>query len=311
MKWGARGRWVVALGLLFGATGARGADFSTGGTFLGLGHGARAQALGGAAIALTRDDAAAYWNPANLAWLEGRPGVTLMHATLLPGIDDGYDTASFGRGAGERLGLDDQSRRPTRWGYGLFASHLGFDFESGKSWSENALQLAGACALNNYTTLGMSLKLLRASNDFESANASGAGVDLGVTFLLSDRWTASVVGRDLWTRLAWDTDKKETLTPTLTGGLEARAGRRWSAEADFGLREGRLDRVMAGLEWRPYRDLLSLRGGWTTLRAGEVRGYPSAGAGLHYDRIDVDYAASFDDADAFDIGQRVSLRIGL
>jgi hypothetical protein len=293
-----------------GAPAVHATDFSTGGSFLPLGHGARSYALGGAAIALTRDDMAAYWNPANLPWLDRR-GLTLMHATLLPGVSDGYDTASFGSSAGERLGLEDQSLRPRRWGYGLFASHLGFDFASGKSWAENTLQLSGACALNNYTTLGVGFKLLRGSNDFESANASGVGIDLGLTLLVSERLTAAIVAQDLWARLHWDTEKQETLTPTLTAGLEARPGHSWSAEADLTLREGRLDRVMSGLEWRPYRDLLALRGGWTILRAGERRGYPSAGVGLRYDRVIVDYAASFDDADALDVGQRVSLHITL
>ena len=70
--------------LLSLAATVRGADYSNGGTFLQLGHGARAHALGGGGVAAIRTDAAAYWNPANLAWLQKRNGVTLMHADILP-----------------------------------------------------------------------------------------------------------------------------------------------------------------------------------------------------------------------------------
>ncbi|MFQ5600435.1 MAG: hypothetical protein ACE5G2_07770 [Candidatus Krumholzibacteriia bacterium] len=300
-------RFVAVVCLVWG--GRVQADTSRGGSFLALGHGARAHAMGGSGVALLRDDSAVYWNPANLAWLEHGTGFTLMHADILPGIDDGYETLSFARAMGERLGEMEQVVRPTRWGYGLFISHMGFDFDSGRSWTENTFLIGAAYALNNFATLGVGFKVLRLDNDFESADAKGAGVDLGLSVLVLDRLTASVVGRDTWTRVRWDTSTWETLEPSITFGFEYRPLRGWTAEADFVLREDTLQRTVGGVEWQAYRDILWLRGGLTVLSTDEQRTFPSAGAGVRFSRFVLDYAASFDDEDALEVGQRVSLQI--
>lgn len=289
-----------------GSAGA--ADFSRGGVFLPIGHGARAHGMGNAAIVSTRDDAATYWNPANLVWLEGQAGVTLMHAEFLPGVGSGYSAASAARAVGERLGEPEQTRQPRRWAYGAYFAHLGLEFEAG-NWSENTLQLAVAHAINNYTSFGMSLKLLQLGNDFESGDAKGAGVDAGLGVLLTDRLAAAVVARDLWTRVAFDTDTWQTQSPALEIGVEYQPLATWKAEADVVVREGGLQRSAFGLEWRAYEGVLALRGGWTLLRAGDGRGYPSAGASLAHRRFVLDYAVSFDGADAFDTGQRFSLQV--
>jgi hypothetical protein len=289
---------------------ARAAEFSSGGTFLAVGHGARAHGLGGAAVSLTRDDAAAYWNPANLAWIGARPGVTVMHAELLPEIHHGYDTFTFGRTAGRRLGDPEQLMRPARWGYGVYLSHLRITFESG-DWTETAAQLAGAFALNNFASVGAALKGLQLRNDFEAGDANGAGLDVALSLLVTERLSAAVVGRDLWTRIGYDTHRWETLASSIQMGAEYRLRRAWSAEADFVLREGNLQRAMLGVEWLAVRDVLALRGGWTALRAGRARNFPSAGAGVRFGRFELDYGASFDNDDSFGIGQRVSLHIGM
>jgi len=293
--------------LLWGRTAAA-SDFTSGGSFLPLGHGARAHALGGAGTGLLRDDSAAYWNPANLAWLGHRNGITVMHADILPGVDDGYDTASFARSRGERLGEPTQRIRPTRWGYGLFFSHLGFDFASGNGWAENVVQVGLGAAVNNFATVGIGVKGLFLGNDFDSGGASGAGFDLGVAVLLVDDITAAVVGRDVWTRLSWDTSKWETLAPSVTLGFEYRPGARWTGEVDFVLREGTAQRAAVGLEWQAFRDLLWLRGGLTVVTPGGRRTFPSAGAGVGLSHFVLDYGVSFDGEDDFEEGHRISLR---
>lgn len=305
--------WVaLCIGALLGGAAPRHAgasDFSTGGVFLPLGHGARAQGLGGAGLALLRDDAAAYWNPANLAWIEPRSGVTLMHAELLPEVDNGYDTVSFGRGFGRRLGETIQRLRPTAWGAGAFYSQLGLGFDAG-DWSENRLQIAGSWAFSNYASLGASAKVLWLANEFESGNASGAGFDVGLSVLVSERLFGAVVWRDAYTEVVFDNDTRQKLSSGFEAGLEYEAWRALSAEADVHVREG-LQRVILGVEWRAWRDVFALRGGLTQVRAGESRTFPSAGAGVHYGRLGLDYGASFDGDDALGIGHRFSLRIGL
>lgn len=304
-----RAVWAdLALGVL--CTGAaRAADFSSGGAFLPLGHGARLHGLGTAGVAMVRDDAAVYWNPANLAWLQQQNGVTLMHADILDQIDDGYESLSFGRAAGTRLGTQAQLLRPTRWGYGLFISHLGFTFPSGSGWSENVFQFGAAVALSNYASAGATIKGLQAHNDFEAGDGQGAGVDLALTVLVLERLTLAVVGRDVFTRVHWDTGTWETMQPVVTTGLELRPGSRWYVEADVALRQGGLYTAAGGVERQLYRDLFWLRAGITFVAPGESRTYPSAGAGLRLSRLVLDYGAAFDADDAMAVGQRFSLRV--
>jgi hypothetical protein len=276
-------------------------DYSTGGTFLQLGHGARAHGLGGGGVALMRTDDAAYWNPANLAWLQKKNSITFMQASILPGIEDGYSTLTFGRGIGDRLGLETQQWRPTRGAYGLFLSHMGLQFDSGKKWSENVLKLSTALALNSYTSVGAGVKLLQANNDFESADGRGVGIDLA--FL-----RAALVGRDLWTRIEWDTKTHEVVDRTFTAGVEY-AIWRTAVVADWVIRRKATERFILGAELGLFRERLVVRGAVTSLQAGEARVWPSGGVGISLANLTFDYGASFDEADALDVGHRASLRL--
>ena len=288
----------------------RAADYSTGGVFLPLGHGARAQGLGGAGVPVVRDDAAAYWCPSNLAWLEDVAGATFMHAQIFPEVGNGYESLSYGRRFGQRLGGEDQALRPSRWALGFFFGHLGLDFEAG-GWSENRLQAAAAIAFNNFTTIGAAVRWLGLANDFDGGDASGAGFDLSVSMLLSPHLFLGIVGRDVWTQVEFDTGSSETQNFSMELGLEYRDRRRGAAVAHLVLREGTLGRGNLGLEWRAWRDVLALRGGWSVETSGESRNFPSAGAGIAFSRFVFDYGATFDGEEATGVTQRVSLHVGL
>lgn len=309
----ARSRVVLCIGVLalgcLRALPAGAANFSTGGTFLQLGHGARAHGLGGAGVALLRDDSALYWNASNLPWLQSRVAATFMHARLLPGVDDGYNTGSVAHAVGARRGEPEQDLRPHPFGYGIFVSHLGFDFDSGSTWGETAFVLGAGYAFTNFASIGMGLKALRVSNDFESANATGSGLDLSLTVLVTDWLSAAIVGRDVWTRVRWDTSSWENLHPTMTVGFEARPGARWTLVGDFVVRERATQRLLWGLEWQALRELAWLRLGLSTLTPGETRTYPSFGFGITHRHARVDYGVAFDHEDALDTAHRFSLGI--
>jgi hypothetical protein len=298
---------VVLLTALAQPAGAT--DFSTGGTFLQLGHGARAHGLGGAGTVLFRDDSAVYWNAANLAWLSPRLGATFMHASILPGITDGYQTGSVAHAPGQPLGTPEQSVRPRRFGLGLFVSHLGFDFESGSTWGETVLLIGAGYAFTNFASVGLGVKGLQVSNDFESADASGAGLDLSLSVLVTDRLSAAIVGTDVWTRVRWDTSRWETLSAAMTLGFEYRLAARWTVVADVVVRESATQRLSLGGEWQAFRQLLFLRAGMTSRTPGESRNYPSFGAGVRAQRFLVDYGVSFDSDDGLETGHRFSLGI--
>jgi hypothetical protein len=301
---------ALATSLALAPRGAAAADFSTGGVFLPLGHGARAHGLGGAGVPIVRDDGAAYWCPSNLAWLEPQTGFTFMHAQIFPDVGSGYETLSFARRSGNRLGGGDQALLPSRWAAGVFFGHLGLDFDT-SGWSENRVTLAGAFALNNFTSLGAAVRYLGLSTDFDAGDAHGGGLDLSLSILVARRLFAAVVGRDLWTRVKFDTETWETQEPSIDFGLEYRVGKRGSAVGELVFREGTLRRTIVGLEWRPLREALALRGGWSLESGGESRSFPSAGAGIRFRQFGLDYGAAFEDDDALGVTQRVSLHVGL
>ena len=305
-KWGIG--LVLTLLVCAGVNRTQASNFSTGGTFLQLGHGARAHGLGGGGVAMIRSDEAAYWNPANLAWLQKKNSLTFMRASILPGVDDGYSTLSAARGFGERLGLETQEWRPTRAAYGLFVSHMGLQFDSGKNWSENVLQLSTAMALNSYTSVGAGVKLLQANNDFETANGHGYGIDLAMSLHVTERLRASLVGRDLWTRIEWDTKTHEVVNRTFVAGIEYSL---WQATilADWQIRSKATERFIVGAELDLFREMFLVRGALTALHPGEARVWPSAGVGISWANLTFDYGASFDEADALDVGHRASLRL--
>jgi hypothetical protein len=69
-------------------------DTKYGGAFLELGVGARALGLGSAYVALADDGSGFYWNPAGTAFLK-RPNVSLMYANLFNSLENhGYVSAS-------------------------------------------------------------------------------------------------------------------------------------------------------------------------------------------------------------------------
>lgn len=312
---GGAGRWwalVASAGLALGCSAVRAtaADWSSGGIFLPLGHGARAHGLGGSGVTLLRDDTAVYWNPANLTWSERRSGLTVMVAEIFPGVGDGYQTLGYGRRTGTTLGDSVQSVRTSRWGYGLFYSHLGLDFET-STWSENTIRLAGAWGFCNYASLGAATKVQWLQSDFEAGGATGFGLDLALSALVTDRLFAAFVARDVFTRVQFDTDTTQDQETQLDVGLEFLARRSLTILGEGSMRDGSFARTRFAAEWRERRNILALRGAYTFLSGGDARAYPSAGLGVRWERFQLDYGVSFEGDDAMGTKQRMSLQVRL
>ncbi|MFQ6042218.1 MAG: UPF0164 family protein, partial [Candidatus Poribacteria bacterium] len=85
--------WVALFMLILCATPTLSFAGKYAADFLSIGAGARALALGGAAIALTDDAAGTYWNPASLTTLKNR-SLALMHAERFSGLET-YNFVSF------------------------------------------------------------------------------------------------------------------------------------------------------------------------------------------------------------------------
>jgi hypothetical protein len=298
----------VALVLSLFGLGQQAAAAKYAGEFTYLGLGARALAMGGAYVSLADDGFASYWNPAGTAG--GIHQAVFMHSSTFGGLVK-YDAAGYSRplaGAGcgvvlFRLSVADI---PLTGDALLDLNHNGvmdpgerLDYSKIRYTSDNEWFL-----LANYSrklplgfTAGGNLKLVYKS--VGSNNAWGFGLDAGALRQLPWRLTAGIHVTDLTTTyLAWNTGRKELITPT------ARLGLSWrprfgdttplilSGAADVRF-EGRA--VSAQYHIGPASADLHL--GWEywirerlALRLGLDQGRFAAGAGLRLGRFSVDYA---------------------
>lgn len=145
--------------------------------FLGIAVGARAQALGGAFIAVAEDATAAYWNPGALAMI-GRTEARISHTNWLLGTDFNWVGINIALDESNAIGLS-----LTQLNYGREEITTILEQEgSGRYW--DALDLAVALSYSRKLTdrfaLGGSLKLINSRIWNESATAFA--VDFGLNY---------------------------------------------------------------------------------------------------------------------------------
>jgi hypothetical protein len=156
------------------ATGASAQASNSALTFLGLGAGARAAAMGGAVNGWIGDATAAYWNPAGLSRLEGWD-VAGTHTEWLSDIR--YEQVSVARSRGANA-------------FGLsFGTAYASDFDARDEvgnqevsfgFSDLSLGLSYARELSEMLSVGVTGKYWRESID--DVAADGFAADLGVTW---------------------------------------------------------------------------------------------------------------------------------
>ena len=291
---------------------------------LKIGLGARAMGMGGAFTALSNDASGAYWNPAGLNHIGSREAM-LQHASqfggtfsnnfgsivlpiegspatiALTGIYQSYGDITVTTDA--KIG-EDQDGNP-------ILDPSKFRFESAY---DLGLLLSYARPLGEQWSTGVNVKLLRSSLAGEGSSF-GIGADLGFQYLPSDKVQFGVRLADITTtRLFWDSGKNETVSPTVTIGaagtqpISALHGALTLA-LDFGLAFEDLDEqaaqfktgsttgtIMAGAEYW-YRETVALR-------LGSDQSNLTAGAGVRYKSLGVDYA--YLDHEDLDATHRVS-----
>ena len=282
-------------------------ESSRGGTFLPMGWSARGAGLGGAATLLIRDDRSAYWNPANLCFLFS-PQVTIGSTKPVPGLDNWYTVLSAGTGLLDVRMRDDDKPVMRRVGVAVTATHLGLELAQGSGWNEGSLGLSFAFAPNHYNSLGFSLRTMKSWTDIEDAGAWGMTLDIGWTAVLNENLWFAVVGKDLLSTVKYP-NVDDKLDPLLSIGL-AYIGLfdRVSIESDMILRNGTLDRILAGAEVQILDEMLYVSGGIDTRYYGGERMIPSFGVGSVLTSVEVALAFVFDPEDAF--GRRTLASIG-
>ncbi len=194
--------------------------------FLSIGVGARAQAMGGAQVALTSDVYSGYWNPAGLNLIKNDAQAALMHAEYFAGIGK-YDYGSFA------LPIKDNSRviglSIIRFGVDDIPNTLFLIEPDGSVNYDNitSFSVADYAFIFSYAQkikikevaidVGANAKVIyRKVGDF--AQAWGFGFDAGAQFTYKN-WQFGAFARDITSTFnAWsfsfEEDEKEVLAAT-------------------------------------------------------------------------------------------------
>jgi hypothetical protein len=321
---------AVACFLLLSLAESEGGSGKYAGEFLAIGVGGRALGMGGAAVALTGDVTAGFWNPAGLARID-YPQFVLMHNEQFGSLlnhDYGAVAIPFGPSTTLglsiiRLGTDDVARTT---GAGLDAAgNLTTDINLFSRVDPNrvvyfnasdwAFIFTYARRVSPDLTYGANLKVIR--RDLDENSATGLGLDVGVWYVPMDGLMLGAAVQDISTTfLAWDTGVTEFITPTAKlGGAYQFTGLGGTIvpAVDVDLRfENRRSASMfhvggisadlhAGLEYR-FASLVSLRAGYSDVKQLTL------GAGVHLPRLSIDYSfAKFGGERGIDDSHRISL----
>ena len=324
---------VLAGAIISTAPGAEIAKYA--GEFISTGVGARALGMGGAYVAVDGDVTHGYWNPAGLSRLN-YPEIAAMHSERFAGVVN-YDYLAFALPFREneslalsviRLGVDDiplsaipRSDLATDATYTDSNGNIKVNrpyVDRYVSDAEYAFYLSYAKIKSAAFSYGVNAKFLRKGVGDNSA--WGVGFDLGVAWKPWRRLTLGANLQDLTTTLlAWDTGRKELISPTLKTGLaypfdlpiiksrlllasdiDTRFESRGEA-AQFSAGAMSFDVRVGGELF--FNDVVALRIGRDDL------GNLTAGAGLVLPRLDVDYA--FMQHSVLKNTHRISLRIRL
>ena len=305
------------------------------GDFMSTGVGARALGMGGAHVAVGGDVTFGYWNPAGLANIN-YPELSAMHARRFGGIVN-YDYAGFALPFQKksslglsviRLAVDDipitALPRPD------LAPYISYTDANGNTISnrpfvdytvndaEYAVYVSYAKQRSSRFSYGANFKFVRKGVGDDSA--WGIGFDIGALWNPVGNLMAGVNVQDVTTTLlAWNTGRRELISPTVKTGLAYPIGlpsmksvfliaadadvmfegRDFASQVSFG--EVSMDFHVGGE--LNIRNVVALRIGKDAI------GKLTAGAGIKLPRLDIDYA--FLKHDELDTTHRVSIRLKL
>lgn len=295
-----------------------------GATFLLLPVGARAAALGRAAIADGGSSEAAFWNPAGLATLPASEATLHYASTFVSN-----NTALSAHFAGGRLGVIGASAYLVDYGSQPVMTAPGT--QTGR------IRLSNVELLASYATevapglgLGVNYKLVQfrqdCSGDCGTARAvvgTTHGVDAGLQYAVgaNDDLRIGIAVRHAGFKLQLENrDQADPLPTRVQVGIAYRV----SLPRPEGIEEALDARILIDLqdEWGEYdspntlvgielgvAEIVRLRSGYAFVDS-ESSG-PSIGVGLRFGRFALDFARIFYDASSFDEPVHLSLRVSL
>ncbi|MGH2575346.1 MAG: PorV/PorQ family protein [Ignavibacteria bacterium] len=327
---------IVILNLCLLSSGsllAQGISSKYSGEFLAIGVGGRPLGMGGAYVSLVNDVTAGYWNPGALARIN-YPQLSLMHDERFGNLinyDYGAVAIPFGPKVSLgisiiRLGVDNVG--DTRQalidlnsnGYLDPGERLDYNkitFFNAADW---AFFLTYSKKHNEKLSYGVNLKVI--SRSIAEGSAWGIGFDIGAIYSPFSNFRVGANLQDISTTLlAWNTGKREFITPTAKVGssydIEVFKTGRLTPALDFDVRfENRkfaslanlgpvsFD-VHAGLEYG-FKDLFAVRVGYNDVKQ------LTFGAGIKLPKLNLDYSfAKFDRDDQLGNTHRISVMFTL
>jgi hypothetical protein len=284
---------------------------TTSATFLKLGAGARASAMGGAFTAVAYDPYAIYWNPAALASLEGEKNIGFFHNDHFQGLKQ-----EFMLYTAPAEGLAFLKRRELRagvWGAGLDYFYTPKDMERRSGANESdplapisvsegkfgaydlALSAGYGWKYRKDLSLGFAIKAIRQSIDTKTG--ASAALDLGLLGdfnWLGEDFTAGLSVQNLGPGIKF-ISKSYDLPLVFKAGLSSRlpgSGALVALEADKPI--DNYPSFILGAEY-PLAAKLALRAGYKYRHLGNELGAWSgfsAGAGFTFGVFSFDYAFS-------------------
>lgn len=303
------------------------------GEFLAIGVGGRPLGMGGAFVSLVSDVTAGYWNPGALARIN-YPQFSLMHDERfgnLVNYDYGSVALPWGVNASLglsviRLGVDDVPNTQNAWvdlnnnGYfdnGDRIDYSRISFFNAADWAFIATYSKRHSEKLSY---GVNLKVI--SRSIDNGSAWGIGFDVGAIYNVTPKFRIGANLQDITTTLlAWNTGRKELITPTAKVGGSYdipffKTGRITPA-VDFDVRfENRKFASLAsvgpvsfdmhaGVEYG-FKDLFALRVGYNDVKQ------LTFGAGVKLPKLNLDYSfAKFDGNDQLGNTHRISVMFTL
>jgi TolB-like protein len=267
--------------------------------------GARALGMGGAFTPIADDVYAMVYNPAGLGHLK-KIGFTFDYANLygLGLLKQSYLAMAF----------------PTRWGvHGISYQGLNVEFTPfPQKLTESTLAYTYAREMGPWA-LGVSVKYLDLTSDFNEGTGSGMGLDVGARLQVTERWSAGASIRNLYARVRYGTGTSEVIPASWRLGAAYRVSERWIVSGEWGgisgdwfsrfragteyhifrprqlgpvstLSGGRTDSIFKRDEAEEYPVSLAFRTGIEKQFTGGRRLLPALGATLGFGAVSIDYA---------------------
>ncbi|RPI16565.1 MAG: PorV/PorQ family protein [Ignavibacteriae bacterium] len=314
---------------------AQGSGNKYAGEFLAIGVGGRPLGMGGAFVSLVNDVTAGYWNPGALARIK-YPQLSVMHDERFGNLVN-YDYGSVAIPFGPkvslgfsviRLGVDDVPKLDksalidlNNNGYLDPGERLDYSKITFFNAADYAFFFTYSKMQSEKFSYGVNLKVINRSID--DGSAWGIGFDVGAIYSPMTNFRIGANLQDVTTTyLAWNTGRKELITPTAKVGgsydIEIFKTGRITPSVDFDVRfENRKFASLAhlgpvsfdvhgGIEYG-FKDLFAIRAGYNDVKQFTF------GAGIKLPKLNVDYSFAKFDRNDNDLGDthRISVMFTL